>query len=232
MRTRCSPPRRPRRRTTSCSALPKGYDTRVEQRGDQFVRRAETTPRDRARAVAAAADTDPGRQHQRGRCGHRDAHPGGAGNADCAGSTVLIVAQRISTVLNADKIIVLDKGRMAAQGTHKTLMQTSPIYREIYDSQLGRRTAGSRPSRSACRLQAVLHHECASSVRATLRRGEARASAAPRNPMMPGRIETRQESARHAAPAGRLFRPLQTAAGAGAGADRGLHTCSVCSGRI
>jgi ATP-binding cassette, subfamily B, multidrug efflux pump len=48
-----------------------------------------------------------------------------------------VVAQRISTVLNADKIIVLDKGRITAQGTHQQLLQTSPIYQEIYQSQLG-----------------------------------------------------------------------------------------------
>jgi len=51
--------------------------------------------------------------------------------------TTFIVAQRISTVLNADKILVIDKGRVAAQGTHRELMRTSPIYREIYESQLG-----------------------------------------------------------------------------------------------
>ncbi|HCC78224.1 MAG: multidrug ABC transporter ATP-binding protein [Chloroflexi bacterium GWB2_49_20] len=53
------------------------------------------------------------------------------------GCTIFIVAQRISTVLNADKILVIDKGRLAAQGTHKELMRTSPIYQEIYASQLG-----------------------------------------------------------------------------------------------
>jgi ATP-binding cassette subfamily B multidrug efflux pump len=52
-------------------------------------------------------------------------------------ATSFVVAQRISTVLNADKIVVIDKGRIAAQGTHKELMQTSPIYQEIYESQLG-----------------------------------------------------------------------------------------------
>ena len=51
--------------------------------------------------------------------------------------TSFIIAQRISTVLKADKIVVLDKGRIAAEGTHNELMKTSPIYREIYDSQLG-----------------------------------------------------------------------------------------------
>jgi ATP-binding cassette subfamily B protein len=51
--------------------------------------------------------------------------------------TSFVVAQRISTVLNADKIIVLDKGQIVAEGTHTELMKTSPVYREIYDSQLG-----------------------------------------------------------------------------------------------
>jgi ABC-type multidrug transport system fused ATPase/permease subunit len=40
-------------------------------------------------------------------------------------------------VLKADEIIVLDKGRIAARGRHGDLIQSSPIYREIYDSQLG-----------------------------------------------------------------------------------------------
>ncbi len=53
------------------------------------------------------------------------------------GRTSFVVAQRISTVLNADKIIVIDKGRIAAEGTHAELMINSPIYQEIYDSQLG-----------------------------------------------------------------------------------------------
>jgi len=53
------------------------------------------------------------------------------------GSTSFVVAQRISTVLNADKIVVIDKGCIAAEGTHAELIQSSPIYREIYESQLG-----------------------------------------------------------------------------------------------
>jgi len=52
-------------------------------------------------------------------------------------STSFIVAQRISTVLHADKIIVLDEGEVVAQGTHSQLMQSSPVYQEIYASQLG-----------------------------------------------------------------------------------------------
>jgi ATP-binding cassette subfamily B protein len=53
------------------------------------------------------------------------------------GRTRFVVAQRISTVLRADKIIVLEGGRIAAQGTHRALLESSPIYREIFDSQLG-----------------------------------------------------------------------------------------------
>ena len=52
-------------------------------------------------------------------------------------STSFVVAQRISTVLHADKIIVIDEGKIVAQGTHTELMQTSPVYQEIYASQLG-----------------------------------------------------------------------------------------------
>jgi ATP-binding cassette subfamily B multidrug efflux pump len=52
-------------------------------------------------------------------------------------STSFVIAQRISTVLNADKILVLDDGQIAAEGTHRELLAASPIYREIYDSQLG-----------------------------------------------------------------------------------------------
>jgi len=54
-------------------------------------------------------------------------------------STRFVIAQRISSVLNADKIVVLDRGEVVATGTHQELMQTSPVYREIYDSQLGDR---------------------------------------------------------------------------------------------
>jgi ATP-binding cassette subfamily B protein len=51
-------------------------------------------------------------------------------------ATVIIVAQRVSTVMNADTIIVLDQGRMAGKGTHKQLLETCDVYREIVASQL------------------------------------------------------------------------------------------------
>ncbi len=50
-------------------------------------------------------------------------------------TTKIIIAQRISSVEHADKIVVLDGGRIESMGTHAELMEKSPIYREIYDSQ-------------------------------------------------------------------------------------------------
>jgi ATP-binding cassette subfamily B multidrug efflux pump len=52
------------------------------------------------------------------------------------GRTSFVIAQRISTVLNADQILVLDKGQIVARGKHEELMEQSPIYAEIYSSQL------------------------------------------------------------------------------------------------
>lgn len=52
-------------------------------------------------------------------------------------TTRIIVAQRISTVLLADKIVVLDQGRISAIGSHRQLLEESPVYRDIYRSQLG-----------------------------------------------------------------------------------------------
>ena len=55
---------------------------------------------------------------------------------NAAGKTLIVVAQRISTVLNADKIVVLEEGKMVGCGTHSELMKACPTYREIAESQL------------------------------------------------------------------------------------------------
>lgn len=116
--------------------LPAGYDTHIEERGvnlsgGQKQRLAI------ARALLArpkililddstsAVDVDTETRIQ------------AALHATQGEQTRLIVAQRISTVLHADYILVLDRGRIAAEGTHAQLLRESAIYREIYETQLG-----------------------------------------------------------------------------------------------
>ena len=53
---------------------------------------------------------------------------------DLPGTTKLIIAQRVTSVMDADLILVMDHGRIAAQGTHEELMKTCEIYREVYES--------------------------------------------------------------------------------------------------
>jgi ATP-binding cassette subfamily B multidrug efflux pump len=56
--------------------------------------------------------------------------------AETAEATVVIVAQRVSTIADADQIIVLEDGLVAGKGTHEELLDTCPTYREIVESQL------------------------------------------------------------------------------------------------
>ncbi|MGP1455544.1 MAG: ABC transporter ATP-binding protein [Treponema sp.] len=53
--------------------------------------------------------------------------------------TVIMIAHRLSTVVNADKILVLDKGKIAAEGTHAELLQTSPLYQNMWQSHISSR---------------------------------------------------------------------------------------------
>jgi ATP-binding cassette subfamily B protein len=117
-------------------ALPQGYDSPVEPRGANFsggqkqrlaIARA-LLPRPPILILddsTSAVDVETETRIQDA----LEALPGRR--------TTLVVAQRISTVLRADRIVVLDRGRIVAQGTHRELMQSSPIYREIFESQLG-----------------------------------------------------------------------------------------------
>ena len=57
---------------------------------------------------------------------------------DCADATKLIVAQRIGTIRDADRIVVLDEGRVAGIGTHEELMKNCEVYRQIAYSQLSK----------------------------------------------------------------------------------------------
>ncbi|RSI07578.1 ABC transporter ATP-binding protein [Streptococcus sanguinis] len=59
-------------------------------------------------------------------------------NKELQGTTTIIIAQKISSVVHADKILVLDQGRLIGQGTHTELVATNDIYREIYETQKGK----------------------------------------------------------------------------------------------
>ena len=116
--------------------LPEGYDTRVEERGVNLSG-GQKQRIALARALLAAPEIlilDDSTSAVDIDTESRIQDELAITNADC---TLLVVAQRVSSVLNADKIIVLDKGRIVGQGSHALLMQNCDVYREIYDSQLG-----------------------------------------------------------------------------------------------
>ena len=58
--------------------------------------------------------------------------------ASMRNATIIMVAQRVSTILDADRILVVDDGRIVGQGTHQELLKNCPLYREIAEIQLGK----------------------------------------------------------------------------------------------
>jgi ATP-binding cassette subfamily B multidrug efflux pump len=116
--------------------LPQGYDTHVEERGVNL-----SGGQKQRLAIARALVTHPKILILDDSTSSVDVETEtkiqDALESEMHERTCFVVAQRISTVLNADKILVLDQGRIVAMGTHSELMLSSPIYREIYDSQLG-----------------------------------------------------------------------------------------------
>ena len=116
------------------SRMPDGYDTRIEQGGTNvsggqkqrlcIARAILRKPKvlildDSTSAVDTATDA-------KIRAALKEALPG---------STKLIIAQRISSVMDADMILVLDDGKISGIGTHEQLMASNQIYREVYQSQ-------------------------------------------------------------------------------------------------
>ncbi len=116
--------------------LPQGYDTHVEERGVNL-----SGGQKQRLAIARALLPDPDILILDDSTSAVDVETERKIQAALeklmAQRTSFIVAQRISTVLAADKIVVLEKGRIVAQGAHRELLQTSSVYREIYESQLG-----------------------------------------------------------------------------------------------
>jgi ATP-binding cassette subfamily B multidrug efflux pump len=122
--------------------LPKGYDTRVEERGVNL-----SGGQKQRIAIARALLTQPAVLILDDSTSSVDVETEtkiqSAIESWMKNRTSFIVAQRISTVLKADKIVVIDKGHIAAEGKHRDLMKSSPIYQEIYASQLGNGVNGA-----------------------------------------------------------------------------------------
>ncbi len=116
-------------------SFPDGYDTHIEQGGTN-VSGGQKQRLCIARALlkkpkililddsTSAVDT------------HTDAQIRKAFAEEIPGTTKLIIAQRVSSVQEADLILVMDGGKVVAQGDHETLLKTSDIYREVYESQV------------------------------------------------------------------------------------------------
>jgi ATP-binding cassette subfamily B protein len=116
--------------------LPDGYDTHVEERGTNL-----SGGQKQRIAIARAMLTNPSILILDDSTSSVDVETEtkiqSAVDELMKGRTSFVVAQRISTVLKADKIVVIDKGQIAAEGTHRELLKSSPIYQEIFASQLG-----------------------------------------------------------------------------------------------
>ncbi len=118
-------------------ALPEGYESWVEERGANF-----SGGQKQRIAIARALLVRPGililDDSTSAVDMETEAKIKAALDELMSHTTTFIVAQRINSVLNADKILVLDRGRITAAGTHQELLVSSPIYQEIYHSQIGR----------------------------------------------------------------------------------------------
>ena len=117
------------------SKLPDGYDSEIEQGGSNLSG-GQKQRLSIARALIRQPDLYIFDDSFSALDYQTDARLRSALMEETKEATVVIVAQRVSTVIDADRIIVLEEGRIAGTGTHEELLETSDVYREIVKSQL------------------------------------------------------------------------------------------------
>lgn len=114
--------------------LPEGYEAPVEERGNNFSggqkQRMSITRGVIKRPKVLILDDSTSALDARSEKLVQDAF-----NRELKGTTTIIIAQKISSVVHADKILVLDQGHLVAQGKHQELVENSDVYRQIYDTQ-------------------------------------------------------------------------------------------------
>ena len=117
-------------------AIPEGYDAMVKRRGTNFSG-GQRQRLSIGRAIAVLPSVLILDDSTSALDMATEARVQAAIKSMMSTTTTLFVAQRISTVIAADQIFLLENGEIIVRGTHDDLLQTSPLYQEIYESQLG-----------------------------------------------------------------------------------------------
>lgn len=114
--------------------MPQGYEHLHRAGRHECFRRAEAAPVHRPCPAEKAENSDPRRFDERRRYA-TDARIRKALREEIPNTTKIIIAQRISSVQDADRILVLDEGRVNGFGTHEQLLASNRIYQEVYQGQ-------------------------------------------------------------------------------------------------
>ena len=128
---------------TSSSEMDGGLEAPITQGGSERVGRPAPAPRDRPGARQATPPIYIFDDSFSALDFATDARLRAALERELGGATVIIVAQRVGTIMNADRIIVMDAGRIVGSGTHRELLATNETYREIVYSQLSEAEAAA-----------------------------------------------------------------------------------------